>query len=126
MVEPFEDSRRLTGCNVYFDDTGAALETARGLVFDADALVRWRENVIRACDALGWPRGEVVARRHRSGASLAFSAPLDQLYVATEVNEWAWWSAFASPFPLRGKVEAAIRRLREGRMRARTFSSADV
>jgi UDP-N-acetylmuramyl tripeptide synthase len=97
VVEPFEDSRRLTGCNVYFDDTGAALETASGLVFDADALVRWRENAVRACDALGWPRGEVVARRHRSGASLAFAAPIDQLYAATEVNEWAWWSALLPP-----------------------------
>jgi UDP-N-acetylmuramyl tripeptide synthase len=103
VVEPFEDSRRLTGCNVYFDDTGAALETARGLVFDGDALVRWRDNVARACDELGWPRSEVVARQHRSGASLAFAAPIDQLYTATEVNEWAWWSAFPFLPPVEGE-----------------------
>ncbi|MDQ3495192.1 MAG: Mur ligase family protein, partial [Pseudomonadota bacterium] len=40
--------------------------------------------------ALGWPHAAIVVRRHRSGASLAFEAPLDQLYAATEVNEWAW------------------------------------
>ena len=28
MSEPFEDSRRLTGCNLYFAGTGAALEAS--------------------------------------------------------------------------------------------------
>ncbi len=95
--EPFEDSRRLTGCNVYFPGSGAALEAARGLAFGDDALDRWRANITAARTHLGWPDGEVYVRRHASGASLAFAAPLDQLYTATEVNEWAWWSAVASP-----------------------------
>ncbi len=30
MSEPFEDSRRLTGANLYFSGAGAALETAPG------------------------------------------------------------------------------------------------
>ena len=38
MTEPFEESRRLTGCNAYFAGTGAALEAARGLAFDQAAL----------------------------------------------------------------------------------------
>lgn len=92
-AEPFEDSRRLTGCNLYFHATGAALETARGLVFDEAAVARWRANVDAARAALEWPDAEVVVRNHRSGASLAFVAPFDQLYAATDVNEWAWWSA---------------------------------
>lgn len=91
--EPFEDSRRLTGCNVYFAGPGAALETARGLVFDGDSLHRWDTNIAIALRHLGWPGGEVYIRCHASGASLAFAAPLDQLYAATEVNEWAWWRA---------------------------------
>ena len=91
--EPFEESRRLTGCNVYFAGTGAALETARDVVFDDAALARWRDNIREARSALGWHDGEIVVRRHRSGASLAFAAPMDQLYAATETNEWAWWSA---------------------------------
>ncbi|MCW5581746.1 MAG: Mur ligase, partial [Luteimonas sp.] len=69
------------------------LETASGLAFDDAALERWRANVAAARAALGWPQGEIVARKHRTGASLAFAAPLDQLYAATEVNEWAWASA---------------------------------
>ncbi len=90
---PFEDSRRLTGANLYFDGAGAALETAPALAFDASTLQRWRANIARAGAALGWPDGAVVVREHASGASLAFAAPLDQLYVATEANEWALYAA---------------------------------
>ncbi|MEO6519475.1 MAG: Mur ligase family protein [Pseudoxanthomonas sp.] len=93
LPEPFEDSRRLTGSNLYFDGTGAALETLRGLPFDDSTLAAWQQNVEAARLALGWPAGAIVLRRHRSGVSLAFTAPPDQLYTATEVNEWAWWAA---------------------------------
>ena len=95
-TEPYEDSRRLTGCNVHFSATGAALESAPGLVFDDATLARWRDNIALARRALDWPDGAVVTRRHRSGVSLAFAAPLDRLYAATEVNEWAWWAAVLS------------------------------
>jgi len=89
---PFEDSRRLTGFNLYFRDVGAVLET-RGMPPDEAALQAWEAAVERACDALGWPAPARVARPHASGASLAFAAPLDQLFCATEVNEWAWCCA---------------------------------
>ena len=90
---PFEDSRRLTGANLYFDGAGAALETAPGLAFEIRTLDRWRGNIERARTALGWPDGAIVIREHATGASLAFEAPMDQLYVATEVNEWALYTA---------------------------------
>ena len=92
-VETFQDSRRLTGCNFYFSGTGVALEVAPGVAFDDTVLEAWREKVTAARAALCWPQGEIVIRHHRSGASLAFAAPADQLYVATEVNEWAWLAA---------------------------------
>ncbi len=103
MSEPYEDSRRLTGCNLYFAGAGAVLEIAPGVQFDDAALARWRDNIAVACAALSWALGELVVRKHRSGASLAFAAPLDQLYTATEVNEWACWSALLpfSPRPSR-------------------------
>ena len=91
--EPFEESRRLTGCNAYFAGTGAALETAHGLAFDEAALERWWRNVREGRAALGWPDGDIVVRVHASGASLAFAAPMDRLYAATELNEWAWYDA---------------------------------
>ena len=93
MQPPFEDSRRLTGANLYFDGAGAALEAAPGVAVDAGVLQRWRERIEQARDALGWPPGAIAVRSHATGASLAFEAPPDQLYVATEVNEWALYSA---------------------------------
>ena len=90
---PFEDSRRLTGANLYFDHAGAALETAPGLAFDEGVLQRWQGNIDRVRVALGWPTGAVARRVHATGASLAFEAPADQLYTATEANEWALYVA---------------------------------
>ena len=93
MGEPFEDSRRLTGANLYFDGPGAALEIAPSVGFDASTIRRWFGNIARVRAALGWPHGAVVAREHASGASLAFEAPVDRLYAAAEANEWALYSA---------------------------------
>ena len=52
----------------------------------------WRERVQRLGTALGWPVDTVVVRPHPGGAALAFTAPSDGLYAATELNEWAWLS----------------------------------
>ncbi|MEO5963733.1 MAG: Mur ligase family protein [Thermomonas sp.] len=93
MDAPFEESRRLTGSNLYFDGPGAALETAPGVVIDASMLQRWRDNVARLRTALGWADAAMIVREHRSGASLAFAAPIDQLYTASEANEWALYAA---------------------------------
>lgn len=64
----------------------------------------WRSRVERARGRLGWntmpAHRQVVARRHASGISLALAAPLDQLYTATEVNEWALCSALYERDPL--------------------------
>ena len=92
---PFDDSRRLTGPNLYFAGTGAVLETGIGAPV-ADALLEaWTRRIARARDALGWPDGPVLVRPHATGASLAFTAPADVLYAATEVNEWAWLDTLA-------------------------------
>jgi UDP-N-acetylmuramyl tripeptide synthase len=90
---PFDDSRRLTGANLYFDAPGAVLETAPGVDVEAPVLARWCAGIVRAREALGWPAAALAIRRHASGASLAFAAPVDQLYVATELNEWALYAA---------------------------------
>ncbi|HXY95993.1 MAG TPA: Mur ligase family protein [Steroidobacteraceae bacterium] len=64
------------------------LET-EGVEPDAALIEGWRARAARARAALGWTMPGVVARRHAGGVSLALAAPLDQLYTATEVNEWA-------------------------------------
>ncbi len=92
---PLDDSRRLTGPSVYFAEPGAALETGIGAPVPQALLEGWKQRIERARAALGWPGGPVVVRGHLSGASLAFAAPGDQLYTATEINEWAWLATLA-------------------------------
>ncbi len=91
-VQLFEDSRRLTGPNVYFSVCGAVLEALAQDDISA-SLALWRKNVLQACAVLHWPAPEFHQKTHCKGATLGFTAPLDQLYSATEINEWAWLRA---------------------------------
>ncbi|MBS0193605.1 MAG: DUF559 domain-containing protein [Proteobacteria bacterium] len=128
---PFTDSRRLLGANPYFAQVGAALEanaasmpldlpgdpldTANASIITA-LLDGWCERVERARSALGWDTfAPLHARAHHGGATLALAAPLDGLFTATEINEWAWEATLLS-FPLRGKVPAG--RMREDHPRS--------
>lgn len=54
---------------------------------------RWRDRVRAAAEALGWPGPTLAERQHRTGTTLAFTAPLDALLTATSVNEWALLAA---------------------------------
>ena len=69
------------------------LETIGPGADDARAFAAWQNNVRKMRSALGWPPAPLRVRTHRGGAALAFAAPIDQLYAATEVNEWAWQAA---------------------------------
>ena len=95
----FDESRRLTGSNLYFDGSGAALETLGAARLDDAALSGWQARIAAVRASLGWPAGAAVVRRHASGASLAFAAPLDQLYTAAEANEWAWLASLQALQP---------------------------
>jgi UDP-N-acetylmuramyl tripeptide synthase len=68
---------------------------------DPNVLSGWQRRVHLACRAFGWPASVVKAIAHESGASLAFSVPADQLFTATEVNEWALAAAVAEHDPAR-------------------------
>jgi cyanophycin synthetase len=85
----FTDSRRLTGPNVYFNVPAAVLETRNGCV-SREHIEQWQTHVCRLAGSLGWPVPACHAQTHPKGATLAFTAPIDQLYAATEINEWAW------------------------------------
>jgi cyanophycin synthetase len=107
-VLPFEASRRLTGANLFFAGCGAQLETT-AITPDAALLAGWRARAERARDHLGWEMPGVVARVHAGGASLALAAPVDALYLATEVNEWALCATLLAQDPQRwGALEAAL------------------
>jgi cyanophycin synthetase len=67
-----------------------------------DALISaWRARVERAGARLGWIPPQAVARKHAGGVSLAIAAPIDQLFLATEVNEWALCAALIERDPVR-------------------------
>ena len=93
LPETIRDSRRLTGPNLVSDCPAAVLEVDLAPDAADDAIRLWREEARRALDALGWTNESLFVRRFPGGASLALTAPIDALYAATEVNEWAWTAA---------------------------------
>jgi len=99
-VLPFDDSRRLTGGNLFFASTGAVLDVA-GVAIDDALIAAWRARVGRAATRMNWPDRRAVSRRHAGGASLAIAAPYDQLMLATEVNEWALCATLVERDPVR-------------------------
>jgi UDP-N-acetylmuramyl tripeptide synthase len=84
------------------------LETV-GIEVDAVLLAGWRARVERARRHLGWDRSTpgsplapaIVSRRHATGVSLALQAPVDQLFTATELNEWALCATLFERDPVR-------------------------
>jgi len=83
------DSRRLTGANLIMASAGPVVDIAVAEA-EADAVVAaWRSNLARMLPAVGIEGATLHVRRFDGGASLAFTAPIDVLYAACEVNEWA-------------------------------------
>lgn len=85
---------------MFFAATGAVLDVV-GMSIDDALIAAWQARVERAGARLGWADRRAVARRHADGASLAITAPNDQLFLATEVNEWALCAALLERDPLR-------------------------
>ncbi|NNL62878.1 MAG: Mur ligase [Woeseiaceae bacterium] len=86
----FLDARRLTGPSLLFDEPAAILDIACTRD-EADAIEpRWRDSVARMCLALAWAEPAFARKNLAGGVSLAFTAPIDALYAASEINEWAW------------------------------------
>jgi len=89
MQLALEDSRRLTGPNLVSAGPGAVIEV-RVEGGSSDSLVAaWQTRAAEILAAVGWPAERTYIRTHLTGVSLALSAPIDALYAATEVNEWA-------------------------------------
>ena len=102
MAARFElrDSRRLTGPNVLWERPGPVIDVAlagagAGAGAAAAAEGAWLLRVRPMLEAVGWGAEETVSRRFPGGLSLAFSAPVDALYAACELNELAWAAAAA-------------------------------
>jgi UDP-N-acetylmuramyl tripeptide synthase len=99
----FVDTRRLTGPSAVFNSVGTVLDVACTAEEAGQLVPVWADNVSRMLEALDWPSAEFAFRMLDGGVSLAFSAPIDQLYAASEINEWAW---AASAFELGARSEA--------------------
>ena len=84
------DARRLTGPSLLWNKPGTILDV-RCNDEETDKLVPFWESKIRLMlDAVGWGDESTCSWRLSEGVSLAFSAPIDALYAASEINEWAW------------------------------------
>ena len=84
------DARRITGPNLLSNKAGSVLDV--GCPADeADDVIRdWGAAVQYMLSAVGWGDETICHCRLTGGVSLAFSAPIDALYAASEINEWAW------------------------------------
>ncbi|MFK7958436.1 MAG: Mur ligase family protein [Lysobacterales bacterium] len=84
-----EDSRRLTGPNLFSELPGAICEVTIDPAKQADLAFAWRLHVSALLEGVGWNDSQCFHRLHRTGVSLMLTAPIDALYAATEVNEAA-------------------------------------
>ena len=93
-----------------------------GVPVDDALIAAWRARTERAAERLGWVNRQAVARRHLGGVSLAIAAPYDQLFLATEVNEWALCAALVERDPMRwSTLEEAL--VAEARQAAESASN---
>ena len=84
------DARRLTGPNVLWNKSGAVLDI-RCSEDESDRLIPFCEKLLRRMlSAVGWADESICHIRLTGGISIAFSAPIDALYAASEINEWVW------------------------------------
>lgn len=87
------DSRRLTGASPFLSGPGAVIDVSVHFE-ERDLLVAaWERHLRRLLDDLGWQQGEISSRPFDGGVSLAFAAPVDGLYTATDVAEAAFDAA---------------------------------
>ena len=91
----FIDARRLTGPSLIFEGAGSILDVAC-TAQEADRLIPvWRRNIEKMLHEFGWHDTRFASQKLLGGVSMAFSAPIDALYAASEMNEWAWAASAA-------------------------------
>jgi UDP-N-acetylmuramyl tripeptide synthase len=92
MKLKLEDSRRLTGANLFWDLPAAIIDVA--IEGPPEPVIRaWENAAMKWLDGVGYPDEKTCYRVFDGGASLLISAPIDVLYSMCELNEVAWASA---------------------------------
>ena len=89
------DVRRLTGPNLLLRGPGAVGEAEVPEGQEARTVMAWQQTMHDLLDRVGWKKEATAVRLYDGGASLAISAPLDGLYVATDMIEWSWQATLA-------------------------------
>jgi hypothetical protein len=101
------DSRRLTGPNILSDHPAAVIDVRINAEDVAPFVAAWTDQVSRMLEAVGWARLELHSREMDGGVSVGFDAPIDALYAATDVNDWAFEAAQTV---LSGEVEPVVQK----------------
>lgn len=84
------ESRRLTGPNLWMNSSGAIIEVN---IFDfaiEDFVTIWSKYTRELLNKLSWNEENIFYKVFENGVNIAFSAPIDALYAATEINEYAY------------------------------------
>jgi cyanophycin synthetase len=84
------DARRLTGPSLLWDKAGSILDIRCDASESARLIPLWEAHIRQMLPALGWDGESTCHWLLSGGVSLAFSAPIDALYTASAINEWAW------------------------------------
>lgn len=85
------DARRLTGLNVIWERPCAIVDVEITNPEMIPALVsHWQQQVQDVLHAIGWTAEQTTMHEFTGGISLALSAPIDCMYSAVEIAEWAY------------------------------------
>ena len=95
----WEECRRITGRHPLIAVPGVGAELVGVDGRDAE-IERVLQRVHVGWSDLEWPEPVICRRDHASGVSLAISAPVDQLYTAVELLEWAVGDALLDLEPI--------------------------
>jgi len=85
-----DDFRRLTGPGLLWSHVGANLDILCPREHLDQVILVWRKQARRVLDAIGWTQEKIIDRRFDTGANLAVSSPMDQLYTAMFACQTAW------------------------------------
>lgn len=100
------DSRRLTGPNLIWDLPSAVLDVRFGDHSPHEVIEAWSTQLRRMLKALEWSDPKLNHKLVKDGVCLVLAAPIDALYAASELNDWA---AAAATNILDGRDEPELR-----------------
>ncbi|NKB38548.1 MAG: Mur ligase [Gammaproteobacteria bacterium] len=84
-----ENSRRLTGANLFSMQTGAVLDLLAEDATLTNFKTAWENQASKLLSAIGWSQENTFHRLYEGGISLGLTAPIDCLYSAAELAEAA-------------------------------------